>query len=123
MSSQLPDEWEDEPHATPGDDRDPPSGEWDSADQPVADRSDRLQLTPRETEVMQSIAIGLSNRAIGRALGISERTVKVHIRSIFIKMNVSSRTQAAVVALQNGHISLPEPNPDPDPDPGTTRPL
>ncbi|MCB5908051.1 response regulator transcription factor [Streptomyces sp. SF28] len=117
MSSQLPGEWEDEPHGTSGDDRDPPSGELRPADQSTADRTDRPQLTPRETEVMQSIAIGLSNRAIGRALGISERTVKVHIRSIFIKMNVSSRTQAAVLALQNGDISMPTPDPDPDPGP------
>ncbi|MFG2226490.1 response regulator transcription factor [Streptomyces sp. NPDC048644] len=67
------------------------------------------QLTRREIEVTQAVAAGLSNRRIGRQLGISECTVKVHIRSIFIKLDVSTRTEAAVLALRDGHIAMQGP--------------
>ncbi|WP_264483207.1 response regulator transcription factor [Streptomyces pinistramenti] len=66
-------------------------------------------MTRREIEVTQAVAAGLSNRRIGRRLGISECTVKVHIRSIFIKLDVSTRTEAAVLALRDGHIAMQGP--------------
>ncbi|MFE6686191.1 response regulator transcription factor [Streptomyces sp. NPDC057743] len=79
---------------------------------PEERRPPATQLTRREAEVAQGIPAGLSNRGIGRRLGISERTVKVHVRSIFIKMDVSSRTEAAVRALREGHIPMPPAAPD-----------
>ncbi|MDI2030105.1 response regulator transcription factor [Saccharopolyspora sp. TS4A08] len=58
-------------------------------------------LTKREKEVLDHLARGWSNRQIGRALGISERTVKNHLRNIFTKLHVSDRTSAVVKLL--GH--------------------
>jgi DNA-binding NarL/FixJ family response regulator len=53
-------------------------------------------LSPRESEVLALLAEGLSNREIGKRLFISEVTVKVHIRHIFEKLGVRTRTQAAI---------------------------
>ena len=60
------------------------------------------QLTPREREVLQLLAQGQSNREIGRNLGISVGTVKVHVEHIIAKLGVSDRTQAAVRAAGLG---------------------
>jgi DNA-binding NarL/FixJ family response regulator len=51
-------------------------------------------LTPRQGEVLQALANGLSNKAIGRMFGLSEKTVKAHVGAIFRVLGVSSRTQA-----------------------------
>ncbi|MBQ0924897.1 response regulator transcription factor [Saccharopolyspora terrae] len=56
-------------------------------------------LTKREREVLDHLARGCSNRQIGRSLGISERTVKNHLRNIFTKLGVGDRTSAVVKAL------------------------
>lgn len=56
------------------------------------------ELTPREREVLQWIAIGASNREIAEALSISERTVKNHMSNIFSRLNLRDRTQAALLA-------------------------
>lgn len=56
-------------------------------------------LTKREKEVLDHLARGCSNRQIARSLGISERTVKNHLRNIFTKLGVSDRTSAVVKAL------------------------
>ena len=69
----------------------------------------RLQaeiLTGRELEVLQLAARGLTNRAIGRGLGISDRTVQGHLANIYGKLGVSSRTEAVTRALQRGWIVL-----------------
>ncbi len=58
-------------------------------------------LSQRETEVMQLVARGLSNRAIARALGIGSRTADQHVHSIFIKLGVRSRTEAVRYVLQH----------------------
>jgi len=65
------------------------------------------ELTPREREVLRLAARGMTNRAIARALGISDRTVQGHLANIYDKLQVSSRTEAVTKALQLGLITLP----------------
>jgi DNA-binding NarL/FixJ family response regulator len=67
----------------------------------------RMELTERELEVLGHMARGLSNKAIARALGRTEATVKVHVLHILQKLNVSDRTKAVTVGLQRGIIHLP----------------
>lgn len=64
------------------------------------------QLTEREVEVLQWVAKGTSNRLVGRALHISEATVKTHLVHIFGKLDVSDRTAAVTVALERGILRL-----------------
>ena len=65
-------------------------------------------LTPRERQVLELAAQGLTNRGIGRQLGISGRTVQGHLANIYGKLQVGSRTEAVTKALQLGFIQLPE---------------
>lgn len=65
-------------------------------------------LSERELEVVRGVARGWSNRAIGRALAISDRTVQGHLASVFGKLQVNSRTEVVTVALQQGLIRLDE---------------
>jgi DNA-binding NarL/FixJ family response regulator len=64
-------------------------------------------LTPRESEILQFVARGLTNKKIGYLLGISEQTVKNHLTSLLRKIGVNDRTQAVVYAIQHGWIHLP----------------
>jgi DNA-binding NarL/FixJ family response regulator len=57
------------------------------------------RLSGRELEVLKLVALGLPNKSIGRRLGISERTVENHVRHVFDKLGVASRTEAAVQAM------------------------
>jgi len=59
-------------------------------------------LTARERDVLTCVAQGLSNRAIADALGITERTARTHVSNILTKVGLSSRTQAALLAVQHG---------------------
>jgi DNA-binding NarL/FixJ family response regulator len=59
------------------------------------------QLTPREAEVLSLVRSGLANKQIARRLGISERTVKAHLTSVFQRIGVVDRTQAALWAERN----------------------
>jgi DNA-binding NarL/FixJ family response regulator len=59
-------------------------------------------LTPRETEVLRATARGLSNKEIARELDLAEVTVKLHLSSIFRKVGVRSRTEAAMLASKAG---------------------
>jgi DNA-binding NarL/FixJ family response regulator len=59
-------------------------------------------LTPREHEVLALVREGLANKQIARRLGISERTVKAHLTSVFQRIGVIDRTQAALWAERNG---------------------
>ena len=63
-------------------------------------------LTGRETELLRLVARGLTNRAIGQTLGISDRTVQGHLANIYGKLNVSSRTEAVMQALRQGWITI-----------------
>ncbi len=69
--------------------------------QPVQSES----LTERETDVLKLVAAGKSNKEIALALGITERTVKTHVSSIMAKLDVQSRTQAALYAVRAGIVS------------------
>jgi DNA-binding NarL/FixJ family response regulator len=64
-------------------------------------------LSPREREVLALVAQGLSNREIGRALFISERTARTHVSSILSKLGLASRTQAALWAIREGVVEGP----------------
>jgi two-component system nitrate/nitrite response regulator NarL len=68
-------------------------------------RSDVDRLSPREREILSHLTEGHSNKGIARILGITEATVKVHLKSLLRKISVDNRTQAAIWALSN----LPEP--------------
>ena len=63
-------------------------------------------LTPREREVLEWLAEGLSNRGIAERLGISEHTVKFHIASVYGKLGVSTRAEAVRRGLRRGLISI-----------------
>jgi DNA-binding NarL/FixJ family response regulator len=63
-------------------------------------------LTERELDVLRLVAQGLSNKEIARSLGLSEGTVKVHVSNILNKLGASSRTQAAMMALQMRLVTL-----------------
>ena len=64
-----------------------------------------LQLTPREREILQLLAIGNDNRTIALELSLSEKTVGNRLSEIFQKLGVSNRTQAALVAIERGLIA------------------
>jgi len=59
-------------------------------------------LTEREREVLKLLVAGLTNKEIGKRLGIQEVTVKLHLRGIFRKFQVTNRTQALRIAIQSG---------------------
>ncbi len=65
-------------------------------------------LTERETEVLKLIAHGKANKQIARELSIDESTIKSHVHSILSKLNVKSRTQAALHAVHVGLVSADE---------------
>jgi DNA-binding NarL/FixJ family response regulator len=63
-----------------------------------AERPATVDLTPREAEVLDLVRQGMANKQIARRLGISERTVKAHLTSVFQRIGVADRTQAALWA-------------------------
>lgn len=65
-----------------------------------------VELTPRELDVLQAVARGLSNAEVGRELFIGEATVKTHLLRIFAKLEVTDRTGAVTAAYKAGLISL-----------------
>jgi DNA-binding NarL/FixJ family response regulator len=72
----------------------------------LAERLSGQALSPRELDVLQRLAVGKSNKEIGAELFISEGTVKTHIKSIFSKLDVVSRTEAVATATRRGLIQL-----------------
>ncbi|HEY9435061.1 MAG TPA: response regulator transcription factor [Blastocatellia bacterium] len=72
----------------------------------LIERMARSNLTPREHQVLQLVAKGLTNKEIGRALGISDNTARNHVNSIIEKLEVSDRTEAATIAIRQGLVSM-----------------
>ena len=59
-------------------------------------------MTPREHEILQALVTGSSNKMIANRLGITEATVKIHLKTLLRKIDVNNRTQAAIWAVNNG---------------------
>ena len=66
----------------------------------------RESLTARETDILRLVGKGQANKEIAQTLGLSELTVKTHVSRLLSKLNLSSRTQAALFALKQGLVSL-----------------
>jgi two-component system nitrate/nitrite response regulator NarL len=80
-----------------------------TGEEPGSAASLAKQLTGRERQILGHVAAGLSNKAIARTLGISNDTVKLHVRHILAKLGLSSRVEAAVFAVQNrAALGMPE---------------
>jgi DNA-binding NarL/FixJ family response regulator len=69
-------------------------------------RNLRKDLSPRELEVLRAMVGGLSNKEIAHTLGIGEESVKTHSKSLFQKLGVADRTQAAIEAIRHGIVHL-----------------
>ena len=72
----------------------------------LAEFTPRIDLTPREVEVLRLAAKGLRNKDIARVIGRTEETVKVHLKHVMQKLDVEDRTEAVTVAMQRGIIHL-----------------
>ena len=72
----------------------------------LVEHTPRIPLTPRETEVLQILGRGVSNQEIGRIIGRTEGTVKVHVRNIMQKLQATDRTEAVAIAVRRGFIRL-----------------
>lgn len=69
-------------------------------------RKQRKDLSGRELQVLQQIVLGRSNKEIATAMGLGEESVKTYLRSLFQKLGVSDRTQAAIEAVRQGIVHL-----------------
>ena len=72
----------------------------------LAEHTPRIELTPRETEVLSLVAKGLSNGQIAAQIGRTEGTVKIHLKNILQKLDAHDRTEAVTTALRRGFIRL-----------------
>jgi DNA-binding NarL/FixJ family response regulator len=73
----------------------------------LADRLQAPDITARESEILQLVGAGNSNKEIGVRLGITEGTVKIHVNHIFAKLGVDGRVAATLHALERGILHLP----------------
>ncbi len=64
--------------------------------------AEKLQLTPRESQVIEMLGDGRTNRQIARALGISDNTVRSHLQSVYRKLGAGHRTEAVLLAQRAG---------------------
>jgi two-component system NarL family response regulator len=72
----------------------------------LAEYVPRVELTPRELEVLRLVAKGLRNTDIARVMGLTTGTVKVHLKNVFSKLGSDDRTEAVTIGLQRGFIQL-----------------
>ena len=72
----------------------------------LAEFTPRIDLTPREVEVLRLAAKGLRNKDIARVIGRTEETVKVHLKHVMQKLDAEDRTEAVTVAMQRGIIHI-----------------
>ena len=72
----------------------------------LAERNAHKHITPRELQVIELVSQGMRNKEIAASLGISEETVQVHLRNIYLKLNVNDRTAVLAVAVRRGLIHL-----------------
>ena len=72
-----------------------------------ASAANELGLTSREVSILNALARGLSNQAIGKELYVAEQTVKFHLTNIYRKLNAANRTEAVRLAFQHGIIDNP----------------
>ena len=72
----------------------------------LAERQQRADLSHREMDVLQLLIKGRSNKEISSALFISEDTVKAHLKTLFAKLQVRDRTEAAISAIRHGIVHL-----------------
>jgi DNA-binding NarL/FixJ family response regulator len=72
----------------------------------IAEHGTDGTLTPRETDVLRLIAAGNANKEIGSQLGLTEDTVKSHVKKILVKLDANDRTHAVTIALKRGVIEL-----------------
>jgi DNA-binding NarL/FixJ family response regulator len=74
--------------------------------QPVQPKIDQI-LSERELEVLKLVSVGKTNREVAREMSISENTVKFHLKNIMLKLNVSNRTEAVMVAITRELLKNP----------------
>jgi DNA-binding NarL/FixJ family response regulator len=72
----------------------------------LAEFPERGGLSAREVEVLELVARGLSNKRVARAIGRTDETVKIHLKSVFAKLGAADRTEAVTVAITRGLIHL-----------------
>jgi DNA-binding NarL/FixJ family response regulator len=72
----------------------------------LAARKPDSELSARERQVLALLAAGKCNKEIASALGVAEVTVKCHLSVIFLRLNVTDRTQAVIAAVQRGLVHL-----------------
>ncbi|NOQ82297.1 MAG: response regulator [Methylophaga sp.] len=79
----------------------------DPIPEPVTEKEKKqtVKLTPRESEIIIMLAQGESNKSIARTLDLAESTVKIHVQGILRKLNITSRVQAAVYAVEHGMMA------------------
>jgi len=76
----------------------------ETKNQPIQNTANNHNLTPRQIEVLYELVKGKSNKDIGKALDLTESTIRAHVAAILKTFNVSNRTQAVQHATQNGFV-------------------
>ncbi len=77
----------------------------DEASEPKPSATHTSNLSARELDVLNELVKGLSNKVIAKNLSVEETTVKLHLRSLFKKLEVKNRTEAVIAAMEHGIIS------------------